>query len=132
MTGASWKPGVVAFLVACSTACSDGCGNRVVQTVLAPGGRLRAVLFERNCGATTRFTTQVSVTSSIDAPSGIGNVFVADGGIAPTAWGGPWAEISWRSRDRLLIKYDRSARVFVRNARVAGGSVEFESVAPHH
>jgi hypothetical protein len=108
--------------------CSDGCGNQVVQSAAAPGRDRRAVVFERDCGATTNFTTQISVVRGEPVP-GRGNVFIADAGIIPTSWGGPWARVSWRAPDRLLVQYDGSARVFVRNAKAAGVTIEFEAVA---
>ena len=39
-----------------------------------------SVLCDRDCGATTGFTTQVSIADRDKAPSGSGNVFIADGG----------------------------------------------------
>ena len=51
---------------------------------------MTAVLFDRHCGATTGFTTQVSVVESDKTPFGKGNVFIADGGTKAAKWGGPW------------------------------------------
>src|SRR5689334_8930572 len=37
------------------------CENTVISQLDAPGGNLKAVVFERSCGATTDFATQVSI-----------------------------------------------------------------------
>jgi hypothetical protein len=45
--------------------CGDaGCGNAVLQDLPSPEGRRHAVVFTRDCGATTAFSTQVSVLPS--------------------------------------------------------------------
>src|SRR5262249_9999867 len=94
----------------------DVCGNEVVSEVSAPGGAARAVLFQRDCGATTGSSTQISVVRRGAGLSGAGNAFVADGdhgAAVPFAWGGPWADMRWTSPAHLVIRYDQKARVFV-------------------
>lgn len=40
----------------------DGlCGSTMVQTIPSPDGELKAVVFEHDCGATTGYSTQVSI-----------------------------------------------------------------------
>jgi hypothetical protein len=88
---------------------------------------VEAVLFQRDCGATTGFTTQVAIVSKGTDVSAADAIFVADGdhGAASAAeWGGPWAEIEWPSAERLIIRYDRAARVF-RATQQAGVTVDF-------
>jgi hypothetical protein len=89
------------------------------------------VLFHRDCGATTAFSSQVSVTRAGAVVSGGGNLFVADtdhGNARASAWGGPWVELRWLSPQRLLIRYDKAARVFKREASTAGVAVTYEPV----
>jgi hypothetical protein len=94
--------------------CSDGCENVEVSRSDSPDGRHVAVLFQRDCGATTGFTTQLSVIETGDMlPNDGGNVFIADGGrgaAEPSAWGGPWADVRWLTPDRLEIAYDPLSR----------------------
>ena len=42
---------------------SDLCGNEIFQEKLEPNGRFKAVLFQRDCGSTTGFNTQISLVS---------------------------------------------------------------------
>lgn len=60
------------------TACSDGCADTLVSQRVAPDGRHRAVLFTRNCGATTGLSTQISVLKPGEVLAGSGNGFIAD------------------------------------------------------
>jgi len=56
------------------------CDNEITQEAVSPGGKLRAVLFVRNCGATTGFQTQVSIVNHWDdLPDRPANVFIAEG-----------------------------------------------------
>ena len=59
---------------------SDGlCGNDVLAEVPSPDRRFRLVAFNRDCGATTGFSTQVSLLKLHEAlPNSEGNVFISD------------------------------------------------------
>jgi hypothetical protein len=106
-------------LAGCS---GDMCGNDIVSAMTSPDGVWDAVLFERNCGATTGLTTQISVLPHGEKLSGKGNVFIADadhGRAAAGPWGGPWAEMRWLAADHLQVTHARNARVFARLERKA-------------
>jgi len=111
-----WPSGVILVCTVLSYGCPSMCGNREIARVTSPGGRLDAVLFERSCGATTGFSTQVAVVPVGKALADVGgNVFVADDddGKAPVAgWGGPPAPIEWRDGQSLIVHYARESRVF--------------------
>ncbi|MBN8811625.1 MAG: hypothetical protein J0I39_10005 [Sphingomonas sp.] len=109
-------------------ACSDDCGNRIVSRIDAPGGARSAVLFQRDCGATTGFSTQVSILSGGQAPAGRGNAFIADadhGAARRGAWGGPWAEIRWLRADHLEVRYAPGSRIFLKRETVSGVRVSY-------
>lgn len=111
--------------------CSDGCKNTEAARSLSPDGQHIAVLFQRDCGATTDFTTQISIIGSSDPLSGSGNAFVADDnhGTAPVgSWQGPWAEMQWIGTGHLLIKYAAKARTFQQQKQVAGVTIQYQRV----
>lgn len=108
---------VIVFAVLMSGCGSCGmCANDEVQRVPNQDGTLDAVLFQRDCGATTGFSTQISVVPAKQAlPDDSGNAFVADDdhGKAPAAkWGGPPASITWRDAHTLVVRYHPDSRVF--------------------
>jgi hypothetical protein len=126
-----WKLLSVGLVLAMNAGCSDGCGKIIVSSEKATDALHAAVLFERDCGATTGFSTQVSVLNAGERRLGSGNVFIADGdhGAAQAApWGGPWTELMWLSPSRLLVRYDTKARVFQRSETVSGVQISFEPV----
>lgn len=107
----------------------DGCGNTIVQRLPSPDGIREAVLFERNCGATTSYTTQISITGREEKIRGWGNVFIADAnhGAAPTgSWGGPATTMEWVSASDLQIKFDRRSRVSLKVPERGGVQVSYE------
>ncbi|MBW3559597.1 MAG: hypothetical protein KY446_10300 [Proteobacteria bacterium] len=113
------------------SSCSAACRNDPVATADAPTGELKAVLFQRDCGATTGFSSQVSLTND-GALSAGGNVFIADTNheaASAASWGGPWVELRWLSPKHLLVRYDADARVFAQNQNVSGVDVSYEKVA---
>jgi hypothetical protein len=112
--------------------CSDGCSNSPISRADASDGPHSAVMFQRDCGATTGFSTQISVLKRGTEPSGAGNIFRADGNHgAATAggWGGPWAEISWLAPDHLLVRYAAKSRLFEQRSEVSGVKISYQQVA---
>lgn len=52
------------------------CENKLLQETPSPDGTLKAVLFERNCGATTAYSYQISVLpGNAQLPNSPGNAF---------------------------------------------------------
>jgi len=108
------------------------CGNEVVAEIRSPDGGHKAVEFERDCGATTDFSTQVSVIRSDKrlGSDAAGNAFTADSnhGSVPVHGAGVMElDIQWLNNNTLQIEYPAGARVFNRNSKVgdvASGSSE--------
>lgn len=107
------------------------CGNTIVSQVLSPDGRHKAALFQRDCGVTTGFSTQVSILNAGEPLSGTGNAFRADddhGAARAGEWGGPWAEIRWLTPNHLLVRYAAKSRLFERDDDVSGVTVTYQAV----
>jgi hypothetical protein len=57
--------------------CGFSCENGQIQSVVSPSGTKKIIVFERSCGATTGFNTQVSIIkASKELPGGTGNVLI--------------------------------------------------------
>lgn len=57
----------------------DPCSNEVVSEVPSPNGELKAVIFTRNCGATTANSRQITILpASGSLPNEAGNIFISD------------------------------------------------------
>jgi len=95
---------------------ADMCGNDVYRGYPSPNGKLKAVVFERDCGATSPFSTQVSILGRDERLENVpGNAFVgSDAGSAPLTDHSTMEkfEVRWLDDDHMLIRYD--ARGFSR------------------
>jgi hypothetical protein len=70
--------GIVAVIIAPAYFITQ-CENELVGEHTSPDGQYKAVLFVRDCGATTGFNTQVSLLrSNQHLKNGSGNLFIAD------------------------------------------------------
>lgn len=102
----------------------DMCGNDIVAELHSPDGLRKVVVFERDCGATTGFSTQVSVLSvNTPLPNQGGNLFVADTdhGAAPSGpGGGPGVKVVWESAQSVVLTHHPKARVFTAETEVEG------------
>ena len=112
--------------------CSDICANNELAQAFSPDQRHTAIMFERNCGATTGSSIQISILKSGKAVSGTGNIFVADSGHGAVLdqWSGPLADAVWLSSDHLLIRYAAHSRIFRRVDQVNEITVRYEQVNP--
>lgn len=124
------RAALFAALMFCS-GCTDACQNTVASRSLSPDGKHVAVLFQRDCGATTGFSTQISILDPSGSPSGSGNTFIADddhGAARVGSWDGSWAETKWLSADRLLVRYAAKSRLFKQNERVSDVNIIYQVV----
>jgi hypothetical protein len=90
-------------------------------------------MFQRDCGATTGFSTQVSLVADGEQANGSGNAFRADddhGAATAGEWGGPWAEARWLAADHLLIRYAPKSRIFHQAGQIDGVRITYEEKAP--
>jgi hypothetical protein len=108
------------------------CGNTLLSRLPSPDGKRELVVYERNCGATTGFSTQASVLRSSDSLPQDPNSFVvidSDHGRAPSGpGGGPILVGLWTGNDSLLVQFDRRARVFTQKRKMRGVTIHFAAV----
>jgi hypothetical protein len=91
------KPFVLAgTLLALCSCMPNPCANSQITEDVSPDGKLKAVTFRRDCGATTKETVQVSILHADKSlPNEAGNIFVASGT--------PIVVVRWITARRLSI-----------------------------
>ena len=127
--------GTAAAFVALTLAMNSGfgslCANEPLAEVRSPGGARKAVVFQRDCGATTGFSTQLSVLPADgELPDESGNVFVSDTdhGAAPSGpGGGPAVDVAWLGESRIVIRHHPRTRVFRAKPRIGAVEVRYEA-----
>jgi len=108
-----WLP-MIALSSSLGCGSLDMCGNEVKARVSSPDGSREAVVFQRDCGATTGFSTQVSVlnrgepfreSSSLWHATEFGNALVLG------EHGASEARLRWNGNRELTILVNPQAKV---------------------
>lgn len=114
---------------------SSMCGESVVRRIPSPDGRLEAVIFESDCGATTDFGTNLSVVrTGTKVENDVGNLLTADSDHGRATVDSGYVihlSVDWVGSDSLIVRYDRRARVFRQRNGVHGVSVTYAAVEEH-
>lgn len=109
-------------LFALSRLLPDMCGNEIFHEALLPGGRFKAVTFQRDCGATTGFSTQISlIPSNAALPNEGGNIFITKGHPKDTN-----IETVWLNSTELVIKHTAGLEAFKKETSRKGIRVTYE------
>ena len=102
------------------------CGNQIQEELKQPGGSYRALLFERDCGATTRYSEQISFLQPYERLGHkSGNVFVMDDDQGKTSLR---VEMKWVSNRTLQIAYPGNARVFLKVSKYRDISILYTTL----
>ncbi|RVU35341.1 hypothetical protein EOE67_14280 [Rheinheimera riviphila] len=84
------------------------CGSEPYKSVVSPNGKYKAVIYQFDCGATTGFSTQISILgANEDLEESGGNVFSSDGHPNDAA-----PEVRWVSDHQLNIHQRAGFRVY--------------------
>lgn len=115
------RPILVSLLLALSVFLGGchSCENDISNSIVSPAGKLKVVVFNRSCGATTGFSTQVSIiptSSSLLEDSG--NILILDGAIP--------LKVVWWSDAELHVSGLGSAKVFKRAASVPDVLIRYD------
>lgn len=113
---------------------SDMCATTVIDQVASPNGKLKAVEFQIDCGATSDFNSQVTIVSGNKDVSQKDSLpksfFVADRdhGRAPEGKErGPELRLNWLSDSRLEIQHHELARVIRAEKSSKGVTIDYRT-----
>jgi len=87
----------------------DMCKNSIFKELNSPDNRLKAVVFQRDCGATTGFNTQISILSKDKKLNNesTGNILILDGKADESI-----SIVNWKNNQELHIKYNKNKRIY--------------------
>lgn len=81
------------------------CGNKVKKEIESPDKKHKVVIFIRDCGATTHYSTQLSIIEANEKlENEAGNILVVDYE--------PKVEVRWKSDNVLIVSYDKTFQKF--------------------
>lgn len=97
----------------------DLCGNDEVREVVSPDGKFKAVKFRRSCGATTGYSTHVSILpASRQIPNKAGNILVVEDE--------PTIAIRWIDDRHLAISKGEAKTTFLQLPAFQGIQITYE------
>ena len=113
---------------------ADMCATTVIDQVASPNGKLKAVLFQVDCGATTDFNSHVAIIpSNIDSSQKDSlpqSFFAADGnhGRAPAGkGGGPEVQLRWQTDNRLEIQHHNLVRIIRAETKSEDVAIQYQT-----
>jgi hypothetical protein len=125
---------VLVFTFLVSGFASGMCGTFVLDEFASPNGKLKAVLHQIDCGATTGFNSHVSIVEGSANTSQKDTIpksfFVAEinGAATPSGkGGGPEVRLQWQADNRLEIQHHNLARVIRAENKSQGVAIEYRS-----
>lgn len=96
---------VATFLAFWSCDRGNMCDNEIVKEVYSPDKKFKAIIFKRDCGATTGTSSQLTILKGDEElENQKGNTFVVDDGEI--------IKIKWENQQQLTVYYDSLARTF--------------------
>ena len=111
-------------LVVLSSGCAGACEDEIIE--VKPHRSHRAILFQRNCGATTGVNRQVSILPDDEQLTGTGNVFIADADQGAAFGKDPIVQLFWQADGRLTVLHHPLVRIFKRQGTANGVRITYE------
>ncbi|PPD51148.1 MAG: hypothetical protein CTY16_00425 [Methylobacter sp.] len=112
----------ITSLVLVSEFLSGMCGNEIIQNALSPGNHFKAILFSRDCGATTNFNTHISLIAPDEGlPNESGNVFIVNGDPKDLN-----IEIDWLTPTDLVVRHAAGLTAHKKENRYRGITVTYK------
>lgn len=101
---------ILLMFYGCSQLFSGLCGNVILSQTDSPNQNLKAVVFRRDCGATTDYSIHVSILNSWEKLSNddAGNVFSQDTSEPAT--------VIWDSDNELTVYHHKTGRIFTKES----------------
>lgn len=113
---------------------AGGCGNKILSESKNPSNTYTVVVFVRDCGATTDWSTQVSIIDSYESitDEDTGNLFRIDSdhgaAILSNEIGGPLITTEWVDDRSLKVFYSVGSRIFKQESDYKNILITYETI----
>jgi hypothetical protein len=107
------------------------CGNELVSEYLSPNGRNKVIVFVRDCGATTGFWTNISITNRShklgeDETSNAATIDDRESGPDTNRLGGGEVLVKWIANDTVVFRINEAAKLLKREDELRGVTIIYE------
>jgi hypothetical protein len=111
---------VLTILITWSCGLSNICDNEIVKEIYSPDKQLKAIIFKRDCGATTGTSSQLSILKADKQLTNEGgNAFVVDKGDITIDWTGP---------KQLQVYFDSLGHTFEMKDKIEGIEIKYKGL----
>lgn len=98
------------------------CGNTICSSSLSPNKKYKAIVFQRDCGATTGFSTQISlIKANKNLPNKSGNIFIADGHPDKTK-----IKLLWINNTHIMVSHLEDLEIFKNEKLIKNIAIDYE------
>jgi hypothetical protein len=109
------------------------CGNQIITEQLSPDKKYKFIVFVRDCGATTGFSTQVSILRNDKKlrDDDSGNVLTISDhyyGDWYNKYGGADVKAEWTTNKKILIRFDNRAETRTKENEVKGIEIVYDEI----
>lgn len=115
-------------IITCLTGCDDLCSNEVIAEKVNNRKTYKLIHFDRNCGATTGNSNQLSIVSideNLDNEKG--NTFIAGSASGSNLEADRGVVAEWLNDSTVLVKYESDLTVFEKVSKVGEINIMYES-----
>jgi hypothetical protein len=111
----------------------DMCANEIIEEIPSPNKGFKAVIFTRDCGATTGYSTQLSIIdNSANLDNEAGNVLIMSdktGDGLTSDNGGAKVNATWTSDTTITIYFDSRTEVRKQEPEINGIKASYEQIS---
>src|SRR6266498_6104144 len=115
-----WPAPLLCALLLGSCGGAPSCNNEPLALSPNERGDKFAIVFSRNCGATTPNNVQISITNNLNRPAGTGNILIIDRATYSSKY-----KPVWINNNLVSISIPRGARIFLHRREMEGVHVVF-------
>ena len=117
---------LIFLFVGCLVSCDFGAKNILIKEILSPVGENKVVIFQRDAGATTGFSIQVSVLKSNKnlKNSDKGNIFVIAGNKTDFE-SGKLFDISWNDENTVEITLLSERKIYKQETELKNLTIQY-------
>lgn len=123
---------IMCLLFFCGCSAADMCANKPLAEYFNRTKNHKIIKFDRNCGATTANSIQLSVIPvEEDLENSAGNIFIANSLSGNDLKNDKSVLVSWLNDHTIKVKYDSRLKIFKKESANGKFKIIYEETLPH-
>ena len=111
---------IISFFILLNTFFLGFCSNLIIDSQSSPNNDFKAIVFVRDCGATTSSSLQVSILrKNKELKNSAGNIFVCTNS--------DFVKVNWKNDKKLLVTHN-SKDIFLKESKFKNIEIVFKKI----